>query len=171
MLFHEPLGQQLVHISTQVSSIPEPTLGITFYPQGQRGVPDLAADADPSTGVLVIQDGTFSPYIWGGTSLSAPLTAGMTALVQGNNRYFTIGDLAPTLYQLYTQEDDGFYVHQTTFSLSQLSYGVQGTMFITASGQNGEFYVTPGVWNPVAGLGQLNVYGISQTISSFGYGE
>jgi len=171
MIFREPLGQQLVHISTQVSSIPEPAVGtgITFYPQGQRGVPDLAAEADPSTGVLIIQDGTFSPYSWGGTSLSAPLTAGMTALIQGSNRYFTIGDLAPTLYQLYSQEGREFYVHQTTFSLFDLSRGVQGTMFETASGQNGEFQVTPGVWNPVAGLGQLNVYGLSQEISPFGF--
>jgi hypothetical protein len=62
-------------------------------------------------------------------------------------------------------------VHQSQFSLSQLSRGVQGKMFETASGQNGEFYVTPGVWNPVAGLGQLNVDGFSQAIWSLGYGE
>jgi hypothetical protein len=38
-------------------------------------------------------------------------------------------------------------------------------MFETAYGQNGPFHVTPGVWNPVNGLGQLNVYGLSQVIS------
>jgi len=163
MVFGETLGQRLAHISTQVSSISLPALGITFYPQGQRGVPDLAADADPSTGVLVYVDGSFSPYVWGGTSLASPLTAGMTMTVQSANRYFTIGTLAPTLYQLYSF-GFGFYVHQTTFSNFQLKFGVQGTMFETAGGQNGPFSVTPGVWNPVAGLGQLNVYGLSRVV-------
>jgi kumamolisin len=163
MLFGETIGQRMIHISTQVTSIPLPVLGITFYPQGQRGVPDLAADGDPSTGVMVVQDGTFSPYIWGGTSLSSPLTAGMTTTVQSSNRLFTIGTLAPTLYQLYSVQPR-FYVHQSLFSISQLVHGVGGTMFVTAGGQNGPFNVTPGVWNPVAGLGQLNVYGISQIV-------
>jgi len=165
MIFGEPPGQQLIHIATQVPSIPEPALGTTFYPQGQRGVPDLAADGSPLSGVLVIQDGAFSSYVWGGTSLSAPLTAGMTALVQGNTWFFTIGDLAPSLYQLYSQENHFFYVSQSQFSISQLYHGVGGAMFETASGQNGPFTVTPGVWNPVAGLGQLNVYGLSRVIS------
>jgi len=165
MIFGEPPGQQLVHIATQVPSIPEPALGTTFYPQGQRGVPDLAADGSPLSGVLVIQDGAFSSYVWGGTSLSAPLTAGMTALVQGNTWFFTIGDLAPSLYQLYSQENHFFYVSQSQFSISQLYHGVGGAMFETGSGQNGPFTVTPGVWNPVAGLGQLNVYGLSRVIS------
>lgn len=171
MLFKEPLGQRLIHISTQVSSIPEPALGITFYPQGMRGTPDLAAVGDPSTGVLVIQDGVFSPYIWGGTSLSSPLTAGMIATVQSNTRFFAIGDLAPSLYLLYLQMNHGFYVYQTHFSLSDLTHGVPGAMFETAYGQNGPFHVTPGVWNPVDGLGQLNVYGFDRVISSVGYGS
>jgi subtilase family serine protease len=169
MLFQEPPGQQLIHISTEgVTSIPEPALGITFHPQGQRGVPDLSADGDPSTGVLVIQDGALSPYVWAGTSLAAPLTAGMTATVQSSTRFFTIGDLAPSLYLLYQQENGRFYVSQTQFSLSQLNHGVEGVMFETASGQNGPFHVTPGTWNPVNGLGQLNVYGLSQVISRAG---
>jgi len=164
MVFSEPLGQRLIHISTQVSSISLPALGITFNPQGMRGEPDLAADADPSTGVLVIQGGAFSPYVWGGTSLASPLTAGMDSLLQSNTRFFTIGDMAPSMYGLYLLENNGFYVHQSTFSLNQLNNGVHGTMFETASGQNGPFSVTPGVWNPVAGLGQLNVYGLSQQL-------
>jgi kumamolisin len=171
MVFEEPLGQELIHISTQVPSIPLPALGITFYPQGMRGEPDLAADGDPSTGVLVVVDGSFSPFVWGGTSLSAPLTAGMDATIQNNARLFTIGDLAPSLYELYLVQNHGFYVHQSTFSLHELDHGVSGTMFETSSGQNGPFSVTPGSWNPVAGLGQLNVYGLSQLVpfGSFGH--
>jgi subtilase family serine protease len=174
MVFSETPGQQLVHISTQVSSISEPALGLTFYPQGQRGVPDLAADADPASGVMIIQNGAFSPYVWGGTSLAAPLTAGMTTLIQSNiggfgYGHFVIGTLAPTLYQLYAQQwHNRFYVSQSTFYGNQLQHGVSGAMFETASGQNGPFTVTPGVWNPVAGLGQLNVFGLSQVISDAG---
>ena len=174
MVFSETPGQQLVHISTQVSSISEPALGLTFYPQGQRGIPDLAADADPASGVMIIQNGAFSPYEWGGTSLAAPLTAGMTTLIQSNIGgfgfgHFTIGTLAPTLYQLYAQQwHNRFYVSQSTFHGNQLQHGVSGVMFETASGQNGPFTVTPGVWNPVAGLGQLNVFGLSQVISDAG---
>jgi len=169
MVFGETQGQQRIHISTQVSSIPEPALQITFYPQGQRGEPDLAADADPSTGVLIIQDGAFSPYVWGGTSLAAPLTAGMVATVQSNMKHFTIGVLAPSLYMMYSQQHGFIYVQQTQFLIDQLNFGVLGTMFQTASGQNGEYSVTPGVWNPVDGLGQLNVNALSQAFSnSFG---
>ena len=163
MLFKETPGQKMVHISTQVSSIPLPALGITFYPQGQRGIPDLSADGDPSTGVLVVQDGAFSPYVWGGTSLSSPLTAGMTMTVQSANPSFTIGTLAPTLYQLYSS-GPGFYVNQVQFTYNQLNHGVQGTLFVTSGGENGPFLVTPGAWNPVAGLGQPNVYGLSEVI-------
>jgi kumamolisin len=173
LLFPETPGQQLVHISTQVASIFEPaigTAGVTFYPQGQRGVPDLAADADPSSGVLIIQNGTFSPYVWGGTSLAAPLTAGMTALIQSSNRFFPIGDLAPTLYTLYAQEHGRFYVPSMYLNVNGLSRGIPGAMFETNGGENGVFYVTPGVWNPVAGLGQLNVYGMAQVIGSVGFG-
>ena len=173
MLFKELPGQRLIHMPIQLSSIPMPALGITFYPQGQRGTPDLSAVADPSIGVLVIQDGTFSQYEWGGTSLAAPLTAGMITTVQSSVRSFAIGDLAPTLYQLYSQENHGsygpqFYVSQTQFSIYQLYRGVQGAMFETASGQNGPFTVTPGIWNPVTGLGQPNVFGLSQVISDAG---
>jgi len=163
MVLGETIGQRLDHISTQVSSISLPLLGVTFYPQGQRGVPDVAADGDPSTGVMVWVNGAFSPYVWGGTSVASPLTAGMTMTVQSGNPTFSIGTLAPTLYLLYSSQPR-FYVHQSTFFYYQLNHGVQGTMFVTSGGQNGPFSVTPGVWNPVAGLGQLNVYGLSQII-------
>ncbi|HEY5335337.1 MAG TPA: S53 family peptidase, partial [Mycobacteriales bacterium] len=54
---------------------------------GARGVPDVAMDADPTTGMLVgekqlFPDGTkkYSEYRIGGTSLASPLFAGLTAL-------------------------------------------------------------------------------------------
>ena len=169
MVFSESEGQYHVGISTQgITSIYDPIVGsgVYFDPVGQRGVPDISADADPASGVLVITDGSFGPYVWGGTSLAAPLTAGMTATTQSSLKSFVIGDLAPSMYNMYYHSS--FYVHHSTFTPTQLNHGVPGAMFLTASGQNGEYYVTPGIWNPVTGLGQLNVYGLSQAFLDAG---
>ena len=46
-----------------------------------RGVPDVAANADPATGYLVMFNGTIQPV--GGTSASAPLWASLVARISG----------------------------------------------------------------------------------------
>ena len=62
-----------------------------------RGVPDIAGNADPSTGYAVDVGGT--PLVLGGTSAVAPLMAGLVArLAQGLGR--EIGYLNPLLYAL-----------------------------------------------------------------------
>jgi pseudomonalisin len=48
-----------------------------------RGVPDIALDADPASGALVIVNGVSNQI--GGTSLSAPLFAGFWARIQSMN--------------------------------------------------------------------------------------
>jgi kumamolisin len=48
----------------------------------KRAIPDISADANPGTGALVIYNG-FDHQI-GGTSLSAPILAGLTALANGD---------------------------------------------------------------------------------------
>jgi subtilase family serine protease len=71
---------------------------------GARGVPDVAMDADPTTGMLVgekqlFPDGTkkYSEYRIGGTSLASPLFAGMTALrVEASGS--RLGWLNPSIY-------------------------------------------------------------------------
>jgi hypothetical protein len=69
--------------------------------QMQRFEPDVAADADPNTGADVYYDGSHRKV--GGTSLAAPLWAGMAA---SGNRYASanglpaLGWLAPKLYTL-----------------------------------------------------------------------
>jgi len=65
-----------------------------------RAEPDVSADADPNSGAYVYEQG--SGYIVGGTSLAAPLWAGMAAIM---NRYLGgsgMGFAAPRLYQLAT---------------------------------------------------------------------
>jgi len=49
--------------------------GISGIVQGERGAPDVAADADPSTGVWVYSYPNW--YIVGGTSVSTPVWAGI----------------------------------------------------------------------------------------------
>lgn len=69
--------------------------------EGQRLTPDIAAVADPFTGVQIVFDRQL--LVGGGTSLAAPLWAGMTAVM---NQYLDenggrrIGDLNPLLYAI-----------------------------------------------------------------------
>ena len=72
-----------------------------------RVVPDIAADADPTTGFLVGQTQTFpdgsvkySEYRIGGTSLASPLIAGIQALAQQANG-FPLGFANPAIYGRY----------------------------------------------------------------------
>jgi kumamolisin len=64
-------------------------------PGSGRGVPDVAANADPGTGYQVLVDG--SQLVIGGTSAVAPLWAALVArLVQATGR--PLGPLNPALY-------------------------------------------------------------------------
>ncbi len=162
--FPETIGQSLIGITYERPFVYEPDLGIDFYTVGHRGVPDIAADANPFTGVLIVLNGVIPPYIVGGTSLATPLSAGMMATVQSTMPTFTIGDLAPTLYLLYEYYPSMFYVTQTTAPLQSYLTGIPGFMFQSLGGQNGVYWVLQGRWNPVNGLGQINVYGLSSAL-------
>jgi kumamolisin len=60
-----------------------------------RGLPDVAADADPDTGYKVLVDG--QQMVIGGTSAVAPLMAGLIALINEQNKQ-TSGFIHPLLY-------------------------------------------------------------------------
>jgi kumamolisin len=61
-----------------------------------RGVPDVAGDADPTTGYVTLVDG--NPDVIGGTSAVAPLWAGLIALI--NEKIGKpVGFINPLLYQ------------------------------------------------------------------------
>lgn len=62
-----------------------------------RGVPDIAFDADPNSGAIIIVNGSKAQY--GGTSLSSPLFVGFWARMIAA-RGTGIGFAAPKLYQL-----------------------------------------------------------------------
>ncbi len=60
-----------------------------------RGVPDVAGDADPSTGYKVLVDG--QQFVIGGTSAVAPLMAGLLALIN-QQKGKPAGFINPILY-------------------------------------------------------------------------
>jgi kumamolisin len=97
---------------------------------GGRGVPDVAAVADPTTGYAVLVDG--EERVFGGTSAVAPLWAALVArLAEATGR--PLGLLHPTLYRATpTGEEAGFRD--------------------VISGNNGSFSAKPG-WDACTGLG------------------
>ena len=96
-----------------------------------RGVPDVAADADPQTGYQVHVDG--QDTVFGGTSAVAPLWAGLIALINQQQGQ-TIGYLNPILYQNYPQLVQSSALRDVT------------------SGNNGDFSAGTG-WDACTGLG------------------
>jgi len=96
-----------------------------------RGVPDVAADADPATGYQVYVDGT--ALVIGGTSAVAPLWAGFTArLAQALGK--PLGLLQPAIY-----------------AAANPSASPAGFRDITV-GNNGAYQAGPG-WDACTGLG------------------
>jgi kumamolisin len=93
-----------------------------------RGVPDVAGDADPTTGYVTLVDG--NPDVIGGTSAVAPLWAALIALINESIGK-PVGFVNPLLYQ---------------------SASTAGDFNAITSGNNGAYSAGPG-WNACAGLG------------------
>ncbi len=95
-----------------------------------RGVPDVAADADPATGYQVLVDG--QKMVIGGTSAAAPLWAALVCrLAQGTGR--------------------GLGLVQTGLYPSAAGQAATGFRDIT-QGSNGDYSAGPG-WDACTGLG------------------
>jgi kumamolisin len=81
---------------------PRPAWQATDNTQPQRGVPDVAGNADPDTGYNILVDG--QQLVIGGTSAVAPLWAGLVVLLnQKLNR--RLGFINPALYNLDQKSD------------------------------------------------------------------
>jgi len=111
--------------------------------KNRRGVPDVAGDADPLTGMAFYQDGTWA--LTGGTSASAPLWAGLIAIANQMAGH-PLGFINPGLYKLsqssnYTQD-----FHDITNGNNSVNY--KG---VTVPG----YSAVPG-WDPTTGLGTPN---------------
>ncbi len=107
----------------------------------QRGVPDIAGDADPSTGLAIYSsDGGWT--LGGGTSASAPLWAAFMAIANQMAGH-PLGFINPTLYKLaassaYTQDFNDITTGDNSIKNDQVQ--VQGYPAVTG-------------WDPVTGLG------------------
>jgi kumamolisin len=93
-----------------------------------RGVPDVAGDADPTTGYVTLVDG--NPEVIGGTSAVAPLWAGLIALINQS-----IGKPAGFINPLLYQDAS------TAADFNDIT-----------SGNNGAYSAGPG-WDACTGLG------------------
>jgi kumamolisin len=118
------------------AGIPRSTVRPNF---AGRGVPDVAASADPQAGYFVIVGGTAG--VAGGTSASAPLWAGLTALINEELGY-RAGFLNPLLYGTVMQHK----------ALNDIATGTNGA------------YSTKQGWDACTGLGSPNGQAILDAI-------
>lgn len=139
--------------------------GVT--PAGARGVPDVAMDADVTTGMLIGETQTFpegahyDQYRIGGTSLASPLFAGMTALAFQHAGH-GVGLLNPTIY---ANAGTGVFTDVTGPGPDLGNVRVDFANGLDASGgllysvrtfdQDTSLDVNPG-WDDVTGLGTPN---------------
>lgn len=126
-----------------------------------RGVPDVAADADPNTGLALALTGRGHDYTVmgaGGTSAAAPLWAALIALAdQYAGRH--LGFVNPAIYRIGRSAAYHTAFHQITSGTNTVRSGP-----LTIHG----YQATPG-WNPVTGWGspdaQVLVPLLARTVS------
>lgn len=115
-------------------------------PKGMRSVPDVSADADPASGAAVfapLGDGTSAFTEGGGTSQSAPIWAGIAALI---DQYLqqqglpSVGFMNPALYHIAAHPDPATAFHDVTIGTNLYYPATPGYDLATGLG-------TPDVWN------------------------
>lgn len=107
---------------------------------GKRGLPDVAADADPATGLAFYINGHWD--LAGGTSASTPLWAGIIALADQKAGH-PLGDVNPALYALGAANGTNHDFRDiTTGDNNADAQGTQVAGFPAVAG-----------WDPVTGWG------------------
>ncbi len=120
------------------ANVPPPAAGSA----GGRGVPDVAADADPNTGYKIRVDG--ANIVAGGTSAVAPLWSALIALMN-QQRGKELGFLNASLYALPGYPNNPGPLHDIT------------------SGNNGAYAAVRG-WDACTGLGSPDGARLSQAL-------
>lgn len=117
-----------------------------IVPGSFRGVPDVAFDADPASGAVIVVSGAHETV--GGTSLASPIFVGSWARIQSlhNN---TLGFPASWIYAYGAIRPAGAF-HDVT------------------SGSNGGFSASVG-WDYVTGWGSWDVSAVATAISGYVY--
>jgi hypothetical protein len=120
---------------TLIALPPRNTTGTTG-----RGIPDVAGNASPNSGYLITFGGAELTSGVGGTSIVAPLYAGLVALINENLQE-NVGFLNPTLYAL----------------APAIFRDVTGAAGPTNNSFNGVTGYTAGIgWDPCTGWGSIN---------------
>lgn len=124
---------------------------------GDRGVPDIAMDANPTTGAEVYTT-TGSEGV-GGTSLSAPLALGAWARIESTygNR---LGFASPTLYGVYQAGT----CNATLAAVADVC--TTPAFHAPVAGDNGLYPETPG-YNYDTGLGTIDTAGLATAVKPF----
>lgn len=129
--------------------------GIKGIVGNRRGVPDVAYNADPRSGVLVIWSssgqGADKAVVFGGTSAGSPQWAGITVLineVQGKR----IGQLNPVLYRIGASAAAAKDLHDIVKGNNTFMGKNANGVGVTVQG----FNATKG-WDAITGLGTPNV--------------
>ena len=164
----DPLGFLYGAGGGESSLFAQPSYQAGITPAGARGVPDVGMDADPTTGMLVGETQTFPDGVYydqyriGGTSLSSPLFAGMTALAF-QHAGGGVGLLNPTIY---ANASTGAFTDVAGSPPDEGNVRVDFANGVDASGgllysvrtfnQDSSLDVGPG-WDNVTGLGSPNV--------------
>jgi len=105
----------------------------------RRGVPDIAGDADPATGLAFYSGGQWN--LAGGTSASAPLWAAFMAIANQMAGQ-PLGFINPALYKLAATSSYAQDFHDITTGNNSVNSGVQVQGYDAIPG-----------WDPVTGLG------------------
>jgi len=122
------------------TSIANPaSAGVQYLPTGGRGVPDIAADADPNLSPVIVWQAKKENYV-GGTSVSSPASMGLFARIQSAHDN-SLGVASIDFYGLYNAvnapgaapvEPKGF--HDVTIGTNGLYTALPGYDFTTGIG-------------------------------------
>ncbi|KAG8150605.1 protease pro-enzyme activation domain-containing protein [Burkholderia catarinensis] len=111
-----------------------------------RGLPDLAFDADPNSGALVIVGGRLETV--GGTSLSAPLFAATWARLLSGSCATNLGFAAPTIYSV--QSTTGSIFRDVTYGSNGAYSAGSGWDFVTGWGSPNVSVLHSAICDPTA---------------------
>ena len=135
-----------------IFSRPSWQTGVGTGGQGDTGngrqVPDVSADSDPTTGNFIIENG--KQDVGGGTSLAAPIWAGLTAIMVQYlkaNHDPAVGFFNPILYHVANSSVPYAPFHDVTV------------------GGNDFYAATPG-YDMTTGLGTPNVYNLARDLKA-----
>jgi pseudomonalisin len=135
-----------------------------YFNQGGRSVPDVAADADPNTGVVIYTGGNGSSEVVGGTSVSSPLTMGLWARTDNADR----GRLGPAVidfYDLYNKANPATVENAPTgpvYIPAANPVSVSGFRDIVV-GTNGLYVAKPG-YDYTTGIGTVQAAALAKAL-------